>query len=83
MKATKPKKPQVVTEFVLEVGVEIPPRSRRVKYPFARMAVGASFVAPLRMRSSLGGYNRKRRKEGKVFETRNLGDGNVRIWRTT
>lgn len=67
----------------IEKGVEIPPQTRRLKYPFEDMEVGDSFFVkadPKTIRAAAHNY-RKTRDKSRKFTIRAV-DGGARVWRT-
>jgi hypothetical protein len=81
-----------ITNFIIEKGIDIPPkrpvgRKPGVKYPFAQMQVGDSFVCPenpKRPGYSLAGPSAvsfKKNNPGWDYTVRKEGD-HFRLWRT-
>jgi len=70
--------------YIIEKGIDIPSISKgntTLKYPFPKMDIGDSFVAPKpeshRIRSAANAYSKR---SGRSFTLRTLGDV-IRIWR--
>lgn len=65
----------------VESDIPIPPARTATKYPFADLAVGQSFGAPLDRQTSIFSLVSRYSKGGKRFTSR-VGDGEIRVWRT-
>ena len=65
----------------IDKGIPIPPRSRRAKYPWAKMQVGDSIlIRKLPITSVTPQATRAGRALGATFECHGVKDG-VRVWR--
>ena len=72
----------MITEIVMESGVEMPKPRVVYAYPYEDMDVGDSFCVPLEARAKVLNANyRAGKRLGRVFVARTEG-GQVRVWRT-
>lgn len=71
----------MITEIVLESGVEMPKQRVVYAYPYEEMEVGDSFVVPLSARAKVLNANyRAGKRLNRYFAARTEGD-QVRVWR--
>jgi hypothetical protein len=72
----------MITELVLESGVQMPKPRVVYAYPYEEMDVGDSFCVPLEARAKVLNANyRAGKRLGRVFTAKTEGDV-VRVWRT-
>jgi hypothetical protein len=72
----------MITELVLESGVQMPKPRVVYAYPYEEMDVGDSFCVPLDARAKVLNANyRAGKRLGRVFTAKTEGDV-VRVWRT-
>jgi hypothetical protein len=72
----------MITELVLESGVQMPKPRVVYAYPYEEMDVGDSFCVPLDARAKVLNANyRAGKRLGRVFTAKTEGD-QVRVWRT-
>jgi len=73
----------MITELVLESGVQMPKPRVVYAYPYEEMDVGDSFCVPLDARAKVLNANyRAGKRLGRVFTAKTEGDV-VRVWRTS
>ena len=72
----------MITEIVMESGVEMPKPRVVYAYPYEEMDVGDSFCVPLEARAKVLNANyRAGKRLGWVFTAKTEGE-QVRVWRT-
>jgi len=72
----------MITEIVMESGIQMPKPRVVYAYPYEDMDVGDSFVVPLEARAKVLNANyRAGKRLGRVFTAKTEGD-QVRVWRT-
>jgi hypothetical protein len=72
----------MITEIVMESGVQMPKPRVVYAYPYEEMDVGDSFCVPLDARAKVLNANyRAGKRLGRVFTAKTEGD-QVRVWRT-
>jgi len=72
----------MITELVLESGVQMPKPRVVYAYPYEEMDIGDSFCVPLDARAKVLNANyRAGKRLGRVFTAKTEGD-QVRVWRT-
>jgi hypothetical protein len=72
----------MITEIVMESGVQMPKPRVVYAYPYEDMDVGDSFVVPLEARAKVLNANyRAGKRLGRVFTAKTEGE-QVRVWRT-
>jgi hypothetical protein len=72
----------MITEIVMESGVQMPKPRVVYAYPYEEMDVGDSFCVPLEARAKVLNANyRAGKRLGRVFTAKTEGD-QVRVWRT-
>ncbi len=70
-----------VNMYELTNDIQMPPARQRGAYPFNKMAVGDSFLAPKDKTNSVASIcSRLGKKTGKSFVWRTV-DGFIRVWR--
>jgi len=72
----------MITEIVMESGIQMPKPRVVYAYPYEEMEVGDSFVVPLEARAKVLNANyRAGKRLGRVFTAKTEGE-QVRVWRT-
>lgn len=72
----------MITEIVMESGIQMPKARVVYAYPYEEMDVGDSFVVPLDARAKVLNANyRAGKRLGRVFTAKTDGE-QVRVWRT-
>ena len=72
----------MITEIVMESGIQMPKARVVYAYPYEDMDVGDSFVVPLDARAKVLNANyRAGKRLGRVFTAKTDGE-TVRVWRT-
>jgi len=72
----------MITEIVMESGIQMPKPRVVYAYPYEDMDVGDSFAVPLEARAKVLNANyRAGKRLGRVFTAKTEGE-TVRVWRT-
>jgi hypothetical protein len=68
-------------KFKIERGIEMPVRSKDIRYPLAEMEVGDSFSFPLEYRASVQTLASAAKKQGRAYRVKKIAPEVCRIWR--